>query len=383
MKRIRLLAPGREFRYAAKHPLDFAEVLSRNGYEVEVVSPMAPDVKNSHLGRGFHLSSLVDGSLSQLLLGRTVFGRVLLSFVRGLPKVDVTIGVDPLGFIVGHLLKRLGRTDHLIYYTMELCLPEEVPQQRTVRYQAQHIRDADEVITTGYHRARVMQQRFDLREHPIIVSNSFVLTDAISDSNLRARMLQAGFTPSSNLVVFGGKIFPQHALAEVVQSMRDWIPDTALVLVGYGDSEYVQRLHELAEVYGVAERFCYLGEVLPGSRNILRLISGASVGLVLKKYRNAILNDVYYTPSKLLEYAAMGVPAICSDQESLRHVETEGWGLCVDPENPKEIAEAVNSILSDPERRRKMGATAQRLFEEKYCMEEQMKPVLKALEALT
>jgi glycosyltransferase involved in cell wall biosynthesis len=371
---VRIIAPGRDFRYVAKHPLDMAEVLARHNFQVEVVNPMPSDVVPIHSQRGFRITP-TKGLVSRLVPAAEGSERFALSLLRSLPFADITIGVDPPGFMVAHLLKKLGRTKYFIYYAMELCLPEEVPDQQTAWYQANHIRDADLVIITGEHRAKIMQDRFGLVEQPMVVHNSFVLPERIERSVLLETLEDHGYEPAGQLVIFVGKLFDQHALTQVVKSMTDWPTDVGLVLIGYGDRQYVKKLLLLADNYHVSDKLYYLGSVPPHPRNVFRLIAGADVGLVLKKYRGCILNDVYYTPTKLLEYGAMGIPVICSDQESLRIVEKDGWGINVDIEHPSNIARAVSKISTDPELRDRMGKTARRLFEQKYCMEQQMQPV--------
>jgi glycosyltransferase involved in cell wall biosynthesis len=112
---------------------------------------------------------------------------------------------------------------------------------------------------------------------------------------------------------------------------------------------------------------------------MLSLLADASIGIALRKYKGASLNERYADPGKLLEYAAAGVPVLCSNQESLEFVQREGWGACVDPESPAEIGAAVRRMLSDPRRLEAMGRSARKLFEERYCMERQVQPILDAL----
>jgi glycosyltransferase involved in cell wall biosynthesis len=224
-----------------------------------------------------------------------------------------------------------------------------------------------------------MQDRLKLPALPTVIHNSFVAPRALPKPALRSLLVAEGFAPTEHLVLFLGKLFRQHALEEVIESMVDWPADTGLVLVGYGDAEYVDDLLRLAESKGLAERVCHLGSTPPGTERVLSLMREASIGLVLKRYKGGILNDVYYTPTKLFEYAAAGLPVICSDQESLRFVQREGWGICVDIDHPSSIAQAVNDILEDATVRDQMAETARRRFATDYSMEREMAPLLSQL----
>ena len=378
MKSIRIFAPGRDFRYAAKHPLDLAELLSQQGYNVEVVAPMDSDVVALHNQRGFSIRTL------PIILSRWVTAfrsteYLILAMLQGIPFADITIGVDPPGFMIAHKLKQLKRTRMVVYYAMELLLPEEVPDQQTVGYQARYIRQADLVITTGKHRAEVLQKRFLLPSKPIVIHNSFVTPPTWPEPSLQKTLVERGFSPAKHLVLFLGHLFWQHALKEVIESMSDWPIESGLVIAGYGDSEYVTELLDLASTRGLSDRIYYLGALASGAENVFALMRGASIGLVLKRYKGCILNDIYYTPTKLFEYGAVGLPVICSDQESLRFVESEGWGICVDSEKPEKIGLAVNVFLENKMRLEKASAVAQQRFEEVYCMEKQILPLLQFL----
>jgi glycosyltransferase involved in cell wall biosynthesis len=376
--KISIVAPGRDFVYAAKHPLELAEVLAKHGHTVTMVAPMPKSIERLYINRGFKIRSYsprlvgVPPSLGSV-------ERLALALARSFTKTDVCIGVDPLGFMVAHGMKQLHRTRMLVYYAMELCLPEETPQT-SVNYQSKHIAEADLVITTGIHRAEVMYRQLHLRQMPLVLHNTTALVPPNREPMLRREMCRQGYAPSEKLVLFAGKLFEPHGLTEILDSMRYWSPDTGLVLIGYGDCGYVEHLRSLANANSIADRFFWLGTAAPGAENILPLIAGADVGLALKKHRGAILNDVYYTPSKLLEYAAMGVPVVCSNQTSLRHVEVEGWGRCVDPESPEEIAGAITCVLKSHAHAVRMGAVGRRLYEQKYCMERQVEPLLAAID---
>jgi len=367
---IRIIA-ARDFRYQVRHPLDMAEILARHGHQVEFVAPMPPDVVAKHSGRGFKIISLPNLLLrfGQQYVNIKMLG---LGLLRGILKTDVTIGFDPPGFMIAHLLKRLQCTKLLVYYAMELCLPEETWNQLTVRYQARYVQDADLIITTGKHRAEIMQEQFRLSNLPMVIHNSPMLTDVVANSCLRRALIKQGFQPTGRLVIYHGGLSEENAIPQIVQSVANWLPEAGLVLIGFGHPSFIKHILELAHKVHVSNRIFYLGEV--PSWDIFPFIAGASLGLVLKRYRNGPLNNRFYTPSKLFEYAAMSLPVVCSNQESLQFVQKEGWGICVDPEKPHEIAEAVNTILSAPGKRERMGAIARQMFVEKYAFEKQVVP---------
>ena len=83
----------------------------------------------------------------------------------------------------------------------------------------------------------------------------------------------------------------------------------------------------------------------------------AYVGLQI--LQNTCLNHYSSLSNQLLEYLMAGVPAIATDLPEMRRVvEDTGAGVLIDASDPGAIAQAVNAILADPERREQMSRAA-------------------------
>ncbi|MFH1089945.1 MAG: glycosyltransferase, partial [Pseudomonadota bacterium] len=67
------------------------------------------------------------------------------------------------------------------------------------------------------------------------------------------------------------------------------------------------------------------------------------------------------------EYMAAGIPVIASHFPLWREiVEDNGCGLCVNPQDPEEIAQAVRYVLTYPQQAEEMGRRGRKAVEEKY-----------------
>ena len=69
--------------------------------------------------------------------------------------------------------------------------------------------------------------------------------------------------------------------------------------------------------------------------------------------------DFYFSPLKIVEYLAAGLPVVASDQGDLAHLVGKA-GLMVSPDDAVELADALDKVLGDPELRRAMHFAARR-----------------------
>ncbi|VEB45455.1 Capsular glucan synthase [Chromobacterium violaceum] len=78
-------------------------------------------------------------------------------------------------------------------------------------------------------------------------------------------------------------------------------------------------------------------------------------------------NYVDALPIKLFEYMAAGMPVIASDFPVWREIVADaGCGVLVDPQDAAAIAAAINELLGDEERMRKLGESGKRAVLSKY-----------------
>lgn len=78
-------------------------------------------------------------------------------------------------------------------------------------------------------------------------------------------------------------------------------------------------------------------------------------------------NHVNAQPNKMFEYMASGLPVIGSNFPLWKQIiEDNEVGICVDPNDPNAIDEAIQKLRNDPELVEKMGANGRKMVKEKY-----------------
>ena len=107
---------------------------------------------------------------------------------------------------------------------------------------------------------------------------------------------------------------------------------------------------------------------------VANLLGGVRGGLVLF---HPAPNHTHAQPNKLFEYMAAGLPVVASNFPLWRQiVEGNHCGICVDPLDPKAIAEAIEFLITHPEEARKMGENGRRAVETKYNWDSEAEKLL-------
>ena len=140
-------------------------------------------------------------------------------------------------------------------------------------------------------------------------------------------------------------------MIDAAKEVEKTFPDFVLLVVGESESASEKGwLRRYAEASGAARCVRFLGWV-PYEEG-LRLASGSSVGV--SPVPRGPLFDMG-SPTKAIEYMALGMPVVCNDQPDQAQVVREsGGGLCVEL-NPGAFASALMQLLRDPQRAEEMG----------------------------
>jgi glycosyltransferase involved in cell wall biosynthesis len=114
---------------------------------------------------------------------------------------------------------------------------------------------------------------------------------------------------------------------------------------------------------------------------VKEVLSRSMAGLVLFHPEP---NHINAKPNKMFEYMSAGIPVIASKFPLWNEIiEGNNCGICVDPLNVNEIADAINWIMDYPEQAMRMGENGRKAVEEKYNWEEESKKLIALYDRLT
>ncbi|MDX2505212.1 MAG: glycosyltransferase family 4 protein [Gammaproteobacteria bacterium] len=159
-------------------------------------------------------------------------------------------------------------------------------------------------------------------------------------------------------IIFAGNIGRFQGLEAFIDAMEMLTHRSMIELVFVGEGSALSALEKRANG---ASNVKFLPHQ---SVNVARrMIADADLGIV------SLSRDIYrYAyPSKTMTYLEEGCPLLVSVEhasELVKFVESSNVGVCVMPEQPKSIADAIESIYLDPQRHGQMKATAKQVSKE-------------------
>lgn len=156
-----------------------------------------------------------------------------------------------------------------------------------------------------------------------------------------------------------GRLVYYKGFEYIIEAMRD--VRGRLLLIGTGP--LLEKLQSLARDRGVTDRVIFLKEIQ--NEHITPYYHACDLFVLPSVARSEAFGIVQ------IEAMAAGRPVVNTKLDSgVPFVSQHGLtGLTVPPSNPRELADAVNRLLDDPDLRKKLGAQAFRRAEEEFSMQ--------------
>jgi glycosyltransferase involved in cell wall biosynthesis len=161
-------------------------------------------------------------------------------------------------------------------------------------------------------------------------------------------------------VVYHGTITPYWGVALLIEAAAQIVADVPKLRVEiYGDGDALPEVRTRVSELGLTERVHLSGRFLP-QPEVLERVSSASVGVIcnLPEERNQTA-----IPTKLFEYARLGVPIVTADLLAIREHFSSEEVRFFRAGSSDDLADALREIASSPEAAQARAGAARQRYE--------------------
>lgn len=230
---------------------------------------------------------------------------------------------------------------------------------RLVRLQERlSCRFAHHVITVSHHWRQTLIERGVPAEKVSVVMN--VADEKIFKRPLnKARQAQSG---EGLRLVYHGMVTYRYGLDLVLQAiarLRPEMPDIYFTLLG--DGLYIKTLMHLADELDLGDQVTLNWRFLPAEK-LPGVILNADVGVV--PYRNDPFTDGL-VPTKLMEYAALGLPSIAARTTAIEAYFADTMVEFFEPGDLDDLVRCIRGLYENPERLTELARGSEK-FNQRY-----------------
>lgn len=349
--------PDKDIRIFLKECVSLANA----GYETYLVLPNA----ESRIEKGVHIVSFESVFSSR----RERMMKTVNQVLKEARKIDADLYHfhDPELLRVALKLKKGGKK---VVYDVHEDLPKQILGKYWInknlrkwvakgfrRFENQKAKKMSGIITATTH---IAERFLSLNKNTITVNNYPFTNELqpVKESNADVK----------NAVCYVGGITKIRGLSELVEAMS-FCPNTKLILAGpVSPKGYLDELKSLKGWSQVE----FLGQV---DRQGVADILGRSFAGIVTFY--PLPNHVDAQPNKMFEYMSAGLPVIGSHFPLWKEIiETNKAGLCVDPQLPSSIADAINKLCQNRDLVQQMGENGREAVLLKFNWEKEQEKLI-------
>ncbi len=155
-----------------------------------------------------------------------------------------------------------------------------------------------------------------------------------------------------NFIIYQGAVNEGRCFENLIPAFQ-WI-DCPLWI--FGDGNFLEKAKRLSRKYKVEDKVIFKSKLLPAQ---LREITGAAtMGITI--FENKGLSNYYSLANRFFDYIHAGIPQLCVDYPAYKEIndQFEVAVLLADLSAPA-IAAAINGLLTDPQKRKKLSENCQ------------------------
>jgi glycosyltransferase involved in cell wall biosynthesis len=273
------------------------------------------------------------------------FFQIRLFFLLLSRKADVLVANDLDTLLPNYLASRLKRC-HLVYDSHEIFC--EVPELQSSPLKKRIWKSVERyifpklqfVFTVNRSIADLYSNEYKV---PVRVLRNIPFFSVLPPATVKKQDLQL---PADKKVIIlqGAGINVDRGAEEAVQAMQH-VDNAVLLIIGTGD--VIGLLKDMTAELKLKDKVKFTGRI--PFEELRKYTAVADLGLTLDKDTN--VNYRYSLPNKLFDYIHAGVPVLASPLVEVKNIITSyNVGTCISSHDPREIAECINSVLSDESR---------------------------------
>jgi starch synthase len=281
------------------------------------------------------------------------FAGCLVKYLQGVPLVLTTHSLEP----------------HRPWKAEQLGRAYEVSTwiERTA------YRDADGVVAVSAAMKRDVHELYGVESDRIQVIHNGIDLQQYRPTHDPALLARYDIDPASPFLLFVGRITRQKGIVHLVRAIKYIDPAVQIVLcAGAPDTPDIER--EMTEAVDQARadgshRIIWIREMLPKTQ-VIALYTHAAIFVCPSVYEPfGIINlEAMACETPVVASAVGGIPEVVEHGETgLLVVPEAGSATDVEPQHPdrfaRDLAAAVNTLVADPELRRRMGRRARERVE--------------------
>jgi glycosyltransferase involved in cell wall biosynthesis len=174
------------------------------------------------------------------------------------------------------------------------------------------------------------------------------------------------YNSRSNLMCYTGTVYYYSNQFVILDAIKN-IADVKYEIAGHIDHGYLEQL----SLHDSFPKFVFHGR-LPWDQ-LKYFYSKFKIGIVVYDYKlNLGWKQGSFGTNKIFEYMESALPFICTDFDLWKAIIDEyDCGICVQPGNEFQIANAINFLLTNPERAYQMGQNGRKAVIEKFNWQSQ------------
>lgn len=337
-----------------------ARTLAENGYEVRIIAVLDEGTQSYEDRDGFRIIRVKRPNWLRKIKLLLRLGYYVRCFFTINQRVADIYHAHDLGTLPVAYYAAKRHQGILIYDSHELYIERNTlkPTSQITKYliskiEAFLIRRSDVVITVNESIAQELAHRYRIKLPYVLINVPFLLKKPLRDPQYSLRVI-LGIPDQYMVLLYLGSITFGRGLSQTIESLK-YLPYCYFVMMGYGAKNYIEYLQKVSMKEGVSHRVLFFGPVPP--EEVAVFASTADIGIA--PIENTCLSYYYCSPNKVFEYIMAGLPVVGSNFPELKRI-IEGYnlGATFDPEDPQDIARAINEVLGDPAKYEEMRQNA-------------------------